>query len=174
MKMLRKFITRASQVLNFISEWPGLLAILIMAVTVVMGVTSRYIFHYPLHFVDEYNGYLNAVVIMLPLAYVLKRAGHIRLSVVVNALPQRVAKSLDLVTILVSFSIVIVLIISAIRLVIKSFASGTLAYTVLATPLAPVQLIIPIGLVLFAIQIMVEIAKRIRTWGILQEGIASD
>ncbi len=165
MKILKKLVIGIYQSLNSIGEWPAFLAILIMGVSVIAGIVARYVFNSPFHFIDEYNGYLYVVVILLPLAWVLRHSEHIRIDLVVKALPQRAANYLEMATILVSLGLVIVLTIGTTQLVITSFTRGTRAFTFLLTPLGPVQLIMPIGLGLFAIQIMVVIAKRIKTWG---------
>lgn len=174
MKILRKLVTGVYKILNSISEWPGFLAILAMGASVIIGVIARYAFGYPLLFVEEYNGYLNALVIVLPLAWVLRHSEHIRINLVVKALPQRAANYLDMATILVSLGVIILLIIGTTQLVMTSFASGRQAWSALETPLAPVQLIVPIGLGLFAIQIMVDIAKRVKAWGTPHERIISN
>ncbi|MFC1961667.1 TRAP transporter small permease subunit [Chloroflexota bacterium] len=133
-----------------------------MVAIVIVGVNARYVFNHPLPFIDEYEGYLMVLVIMLPLSWVLRRAKHIRIPVFVNMLPPRAVNYLDLATIIVALLVITVLIIATTQLVVSSFASDTRAWSLMRTPLGPIQLIMPIGLSLFAIQILVEIARRIK------------
>lgn len=170
----KRLVTRMSRTLNFTSGWPGFVAILIVGAMVVASVTSRYVFNRPLHFVDEYSGYLMVAIIYFPLAWILSRTGHIRLPFVVTALPRRVANYLEMATILVSLGVIIVLTISVTQLAMDSFARDIRALTFMATPLGPVQLILPIGLGLFAIRIMVEIVQRIKAWGTPPERTTND
>ena len=156
-------VAGAYQSLKSASAWPGFLAIIFMVVFVITGVIARYAFEYPLHFVDEYNGYMYVAVIYLPLAWVLRTSDHIRIDLLPKALPQRAAGYLDMATITASLAFVILLTIGTIQMVMISFERGTRAFTYLETPLAPVQLIIPIGLGLFAIQIVIDIVKRIKS-----------
>jgi len=148
----------ASRVLNFIGEWPAFLAVLLMGALSVAGITCRYLFRYPLHFVDEYNGYLMAVLVFLPLAWVVRGAGHIRLDVVIKAFSRRIAKRIEIATLLFSLATVIWMTVSVIQLAMRSFAINERSWTMMATPLGPVQLIL---VILLVIQIIVEIARGI-------------
>ncbi|MFC2056184.1 TRAP transporter small permease [Chloroflexota bacterium] len=162
MKIVRGLVKGVSSTLSFLSEWPGFFAILAMAAIVVAGVIARYVLNYPLHFVDEYAGYANAVVIFFALSWVLKHATHIRINLVINTLPKQIADYVDIATILASLGVVLVLIIATTRLAMNSFAAGLRSWSIMETPQGPVQLIMPIGLGLFAIQIIVEIVRRIK------------
>ena len=157
--------TRLSRTLHFISGWPGVLAVLAMLATVIIGVVSRYAFGKPLHFVNEYNGFFNVAVVFLPLAWVLTRAEHIRLDIVIRVLPRRAVHYLEIVTLLVSLAVIIVLVIGTTNGVIDSFANDRRSWGVMLTPLGPIELMMPVGLSLLAIQTMVIIANRIKGVG---------
>ena len=174
MKFPGKLVRGSSLTIDSIGEWPASVAILAMAATIVVGVTSRYVFNHPLFFVEEYNGFFNVAVIFLPLAYVIRHGGHLRLDTLVKALPQRAANYLEIATNLVSLGLVIILDISVTQEVMSSFATGEESWGLTGTPLGPVQLIMPIGLSLFALQIIVEIVKRIKTRGALRERIGNN
>ena len=133
-----------------------------MGLFVIAGVLARYVFKNPIHWVDEYNGYLMALVTLLPLAWVLMRVGHIRLTTLTQLLPKRAAKYLEIALDLVSLGIVIILLWGTTQLTIDSFVTGRRVWSVVETPLGPVQLVMPIGLGLFAIAIIASIIQRIR------------
>ena len=164
-RMLSRLGTKISITLDCLSGWPAFVAVISVGLFVVASVTSRYAFNHPLHFVEEYSGYLMVALIYLPLAWVLRHAGHIRLPLVVKALPRRAANCVEMATVLISLVVIVVLFISVTQVVMDSFVRGIKAWTLMATPLGPVQLILPIGLGLFTIQIIIEIARRIREWG---------
>jgi len=153
------------QALELISKWPACMAVVLMAVIVIGGVLSRYVFESPLYWVEEYNGYLQALVTLLPLAWVLMHSGHIRLTLVTQFLPQRAAGYHGLVTSVISLGVIIWLTIATTQVAIGSFVDGTRAFTVQLTPLGPVQLLMPVGLGLFAIAIMVDIGRKVRALG---------
>lgn len=151
-----------SRCLDIIGEWPAFLAVLAMGLTIVAGVVARYIFGYPLHFVEEWNGYFNVVLILLPLRYVLKHGGHLGLDITLKYLPRSVLRVLEIATLSLSLVIVIVLTISTTQLTITSFARGTRAFTTSETLLGPIQIVMPIGFAMLAIQTIAELAKKIK------------
>lgn len=159
MDTLRNGAAYASSVLHFIGEWPAFLGTLAMAGTIVFGVTTRYVFNYPMKFVDEWNGYFMAAAALLPLSYVLRHGGHIRLDLLVKALPPRAARPLETATLVISLALVLILLAGTMKLAWESFATDRRAYSALETPLGPVQLIMPLGLALLAVQIVADLAR---------------
>lgn len=173
MRILKVLGVRVYEImLNLISKWPSLIAILVMTVTIIVGTISRYWFNNPLHFVDEFNGYLMAMVTLLPLAYVLVRPGHIKLNLVTQFLRPRVAAYFELFNMVISLLTVVVLFIGTTRVAIESFATHARDWTYLQTPLGPLQLMMPIGLGLLAMAIVVDIARWIKTGGKLPKRTA--
>lgn len=162
MSVLKQFMQTVSRFIDYMGEILGFIAIIAMLVTVIAGVVARYVFNYPLHFADEYNGYFNVVVIFIPLAWVAKNYSHIGLDFVVNSIPERGAKFLGLVTAIISLMVIAVLTIGTIDLVRDSFSSDRRSWGVFATPLGPWQLALPIGFGLFAVQLVFDIIKKIR------------
>ena len=148
-------------VLDFTSEWPGVLAVIAMLALVFTGVIGRFI-NYPLHFVEEYCGYLEAGLIFLPLSFVLRRAEHIRLDILVDHFPHRIKKFFESGNLIISLGVILVLAIGVTQLIVGSFLTGRRAYSVMETPLWPVQSVILAGLVLFAIQIVMKIKETLK------------
>jgi TRAP-type C4-dicarboxylate transport system permease small subunit len=138
-----------------------LIGLIALEAIVVIGILARYVFGYPVPFADEYSGYLMAIVVMLPLSWVLKRAQHVRIDDLIKIFPARVVRYVDLINIFVSLAVVVILTIGTGKLVIASFTKWIRAWSPMETPLGPVQLVLPIGLGLFAIQIIVEIVRMI-------------
>ena len=159
------------KILNFTAKWPPVIAISFMAVATVIGSISRYWFNRPIHFVDEFNGYFMAMVTLLPLAYVLMFPGHIRLDLVSNLLRPRVAAYFVLFNLVISLLTVIALFIGTTKVTIESFATHARDWTYLQAPLGPLQLLMPIGLGLFAIAIGADIVRWIKTGGRLPKKV---
>ena len=162
MQFLRRLGRWGSRALNFVSQWPVLIGLIALEANVVIGIVARYVFDYPVPFADEYCGYLMAVVVMLPLSWVLRRGQHVRIDDVVKIFPVRVVRYIDLINIFVSLAVVVILTIGTGKLVMASFTKGIRAWSAMETPLGPVQLVLPIGLGLFAIQIIVEMVRMIQ------------
>ena len=164
MSKVKKVIQRIPEVTPLVGLVPAFGAMLLMIAIIFVGVVLRYIFDRPLPFVDEYSGYLLAMVILFPLAYALKTKGHISVSLVVKMLPQRAATWLEVSTLLISLGFVILILVATTKLTMESFAIGRLAWSPMETPLGPMQLVMPIGLSLFVIGIVAEIAGKIRSF----------
>ena len=160
--VLRKFIAGVRPLIYLVSKWPALIAVVAMMVIMISGIVARYVFNQPLHWIDEYVGYLMALVTLLPLAWVLLHARHIRLTLIIQGLPGRGSNYLQLITDFIALAVTGVLLISTIQMVRNSFATGMRAWTVRETPLGPVQLLMPIGFGLFAIAVIIDIIHRIR------------
>lgn len=150
-----------SNIVEATSMWPPVIAVLAMATMVFVSIMMR-TFGAPLQFVNEYTGYLAAVITMITLGYILKRSSHVAITLIPNKLPVRGRAGLEIVSLLLSLAVVTMFIYTGTMLVIDSFVKNRTAWTVVETPLGWVQLIIPIGLLLLFIQIVYEIARRIR------------
>jgi len=133
-----------------------------MVTIVSISIASRYL-GFPLHFVEEYTGYLAAVITMVTLAYILKRSTHISIDFVPGLLSRRGRIGLETVTMLVSLGVVVLLFIAGTNLVINSFAVNRTAWTIAETPMGWVQLIVPIGLGLLIIQMLFNLVNKIKS-----------
>jgi len=151
-----------SQTVEAVSMWPSFFAVLAMATMVFIGVMSRYLGR-PLYFVEEYTGYLAAVITIVTLAYILKRSTHISVNFIPELLPRRGRIGLETVTMLVSLSVVVLLFIAGTNLVINSFVAHRTAWTIAETPMGWVQLIVPIGLGLLIIQMLFNLVNKIKS-----------
>ena len=171
MGKIKKVIQWIPEVMPKVGLVPAFVALLFMIVLIFVGVALRYVFDSPLPFVDEYSGYALATLTLMTLAYALKTKGHIRVDIVVDRLPHRAASYLEIATLLVSLGFVIIILVATTRLTVESFEIGRLAWSPMETPLGPVQLVRPIGLSLFVIGIVAEIAGKIRSLrGIKEKG----
>ena len=160
-KVPSRIVQGISQTVEAASMWPSFFAVLAMATMVFIGVTSRYLGR-PLYFVEEYTGYLAAVITIVTLAYILKRSTHISVNFIPELLPRRGRIGLETATLLISLGVVVMLLIAGINLVIDSFVAHRTAWTIMETPMGWIQLIIPVGLGLLIIQIMFELVNKIK------------
>jgi TRAP-type C4-dicarboxylate transport system permease small subunit len=161
MKVLRSIVSGVSSFVESLSMWPSFFAILAMVTMVFISVFSRFL-GYPLQPVEEYTGYLAAVITMFSLAYILKRSSHVSVDFIPQLLGKKQRTALEMVTMLISLTIVVIFLIASARLAIDSLVTKRLAWTIMETPLGYVQMIIPIGLVLFTFQIVYELVNKMR------------
>lgn len=161
MKVLGVILNGVSGFVERLSMWPSFVAILAMVVMVFVSVFSRYLGK-PLQPVEEYTGYLAAIITMFSLAYILKRSSHISVDFIPQLLGPKQRTALEAVTMLISLGIVVLLLIAGTRLTIESLVTNRLAWTMMETPLGYVQLIIPVGLTLFIFQIVYALVNKFR------------
>jgi TRAP-type C4-dicarboxylate transport system permease small subunit len=152
-------INKATEYLSNVAMVIGSTTIVVMIGIVVLGVFLRYVVHFPLVFSDEYAGYLFVIMSFMGLIYTLRQRGHIKVDVIIERLPTRMARWLELFTLVVALIYVSVIIVPITRYVIKSFNKGLTSITIMETPLAPIQSVLVIGLGLLILGLVVEIVK---------------
>jgi TRAP-type C4-dicarboxylate transport system permease small subunit len=138
-------------------------AVLLMIAIIFIGVIMRYAVDKPLSFVDEYSGYLLALIIMFGLAYGLKTRAHVSVDLLIKMLPRRVAAYLETFHLIVALGFVILLMYGATLLTVDSFVAGKLAWSDTETPLWMVQWVMPVGLAFFTIVLIAAIVTQIRS-----------
>lgn len=160
-KNVLRLVKRVPELLPSVGLVPAFSAILLMILIIFFGVFTRYVLGNPLPFVDEYSGFLLALIIFLGLAYALKTKGHVSVDIVIKMLPHRITAYLEAANLIVALGFVILILIATTQLTTDSFAEGKLAWGSMETPLGPVQLVMPIGLSLFVIGLIAAIASKI-------------
>ncbi|MCD6292224.1 MAG: TRAP transporter small permease [Deltaproteobacteria bacterium] len=108
---------------------------------------------------DEYSAYGLAVLIFLGCGYTLKEKGHIRIDLVLNLLPGRLALVFKFIAGLVSTTLLGYVSWQLGRMTYSAWHYGATSGTLTATPLWVPQLLIVIGAVMFTLQMAVETVK---------------
>lgn len=160
-RLLSRIGHRFTRILEGISMWPVFFAVLAMGFMVTASIISRY-FGYPLQPVEEYTGYLAAIITMIGLTYIQRRSAHISIDLLPQSLPPRGRLVLTTITTLVSFAVIVFLFYTGTYTAADSFAKHRVAWQVTETPMGIVQLIVPIGLGLFIIQLVIDLVKNFR------------
>ena len=153
---------RAAQVVDGMGLWPAVASVIIMVTLIFASIVTRF-FGLPLAWVEEIIGYMVAILVLVGGSWVVQQNRHISITIVPEQLRPRIRTGLEIITLLISFVVIGFFLWLETTLVIDNFIEGRTAWTILQTPLAPVQLIMPIGLSLFAIQIVRQIVDRVKT-----------
>ncbi len=132
----------------------------LMTILIIAEVVARSVFRYSLPFAIEYSEYLIPMVALWGAAHVLKEGGHVRADIVTSHFRENTRLWFDLVGYFMGLVFLITLDIQTIALVAKSLRYKYTSLYPLRTPLGYVQLVLPIGLSLFTIQLVVEIVKK--------------
>jgi len=158
MEKLWQGIDKVSYVAGYIAGW-----VLVGIITLTMAeVVTRYILRQPLILCDEFGGYSLFAITFLGLAYCAKEKGHIRITFLVERLPSRLASRLRFFTL--SLALVYIGVGSKISwdFLINSFDRNIKSNSWLMVPLKWPQMVLPIGMTLFSLILVVEIAKTIK------------
>jgi len=155
----------SNSIINSITSVVGWIAAalaFLMMMMVVGDVVMRFLFNSPLNFADEYSGYLMAAIVFLGLGYTLRAGMHININLLPDALPRKAARRLDIVTSIVSLLYVLWFLAVACLFVLDSYLVKVTHTNVTRTPMYIPQMLLPIGLVFMAMQMVVEIIKKVR------------
>lgn len=150
---------------NALSELTGYLsaACLVLATGVmVQAVASRYFFGTPTIWQTEISVYLLMVVTFVGAAYGLKHHAHVGVDLLVERLPLKGQLAVRLVTSLLSLGLVLVVVWKAYDIWHEAWVGDFRTPTASRFPLDVVYLILPIGMVLVALQYCFFIVEAAR------------
>ena len=140
--------------------------ILVMIGLVAYDVIARKLFNSPLIFADEVCGYLMVLVTFLGLSYTMQEGSHIQVKVLVKLTTNRGQAKLRILWCIVGILYTSVLLYWTGKLVGESYELKSFAPTPSHIPLFPFQLIMPIGCFLLLLQLIVELLKVMRVFGL--------
>ena len=111
---------------------------------------------------DEYSGYFLVAVVLMGLAYALKQDAHIRVEVIRTRLGQKGKSRVDAGCTLLGLVLTIYAIYHAVLMAKDAYLLEMTADSISETPLFLPQLMIPLGLILFALQLIATFIRRLR------------
>lgn len=143
------------------AAWLAALLMLTVLVMVMLSIISRLAgFHVP--GTDAYAGYAMAGAGFMALAHTLKRAEHIRVTLLITALRGRLRRGLEIWSLVVASLLASLLAFYSCRLVWQSMMFNDISTGNDATPLWIPQLSMALGTVIFAIAFVDETVLELR------------
>ena len=133
--------------------------IFFLMVMLLVEVLTRYILRSPLSIAEELGGYLLVAITFMGLAYTWKERGHVRVTLLINRLPAKLAHLLRFLTLLLAALFTIPLMKACYDLIADSLLFESRSGSWLRTPLAYPQTILLIGAVMLFLQLVAEIIK---------------
>ncbi|MDD9302965.1 MAG: TRAP transporter small permease subunit [Desulfobacter sp.] len=133
------------------------LIVLVIAVEILL----RSVFNTSTLISDEYSAYFFVGVVLLGLAFTFKEDGHIKITLVTSVLGEKGQAVLDVLTTAVAIGVTSFALYYASLMVYDSWALGMQADTISETPIYLSQLVIPLGLLLFDLQLGARLLKRL-------------
>jgi TRAP-type C4-dicarboxylate transport system permease small subunit len=139
----------------------GAVALVAMTVLVVVGVVSRSVLNLSLPVTIEYTEYLMPVVGLWAAAYALRHGAHVRADLVLDYLSPRVRWWIMLVGDLGGLVYLAVLVVYTAETAWVSIGRGYTSVYPSATPYGYLQLLVPLSLLLFAVQLVLAILRQL-------------
>jgi TRAP-type transport system small permease protein len=138
----------------------------LMMILVVVEVFTRYVLDRPLMVADEVSAYMLVALSFLGLAYTWRQGGHVRITILVNRLPDKAAAWVRLIGLIMTFIFMIELDRAAYKMIVYALQINLRSSTWLMFPLFWPQLTVFIGFVLLTLLLVIDIFRtgvKIRT-----------
>ena len=169
MKVLHGIVKIIEKVTDVLSGHLQAGIIFFLMVMLLVEVLTRYILRSPLSIADEMGGYLLVAITFMGLAYTWKEKGHVRVSLLVSRLPDKLAHMLRFITLILATIFTIPLIKACYDLISDSILFESRSGSWLRTPLAYPQTILLIGAIMLFLQLVAEIIKATVAMGESEE-----
>jgi len=145
------------------STWGAFLSAMFMVLIVVLiavEILLRSVFNVSTLISDEYSAYFFVGVVLLGLAYTFKEEGHIRITLVTSVIGKRGQAVLDILSTVMAVAVTSFALYYASVMVYDSWQLGMRADSISETPIYLSQLAIPVGLLMFDLQLVAKLLKR--------------
>jgi TRAP-type C4-dicarboxylate transport system permease small subunit len=152
-------------VVHWLVQVQGLIAgyaVLAMTVMVTADVIARVLFNAASKFAVEFTGYLMVISVSFGIAYTLKERAHITVDLLTSKLPRYISRWLQAMASLLSLIFIAILFWLTWKQLMVSLRLNTLSGTAMDVPVWPVQLFIPLGLLLTILLMLFNIFDAFR------------
>lgn len=156
---LGKHIGKISSVGGAISQVVAGLMMLLIAVDVI----GRQVFSRPTYVADELSGYFLVAITFLALGQTEKLGKHLRVDIIFSWLSKKNASRLTLICSVISLAFIVWFTWSTAVAAAQTYQIGTRKQTILGTPYWIPELLLPVGLGIFTLQMVVSIAQQIKS-----------
>lgn len=156
---------RIFSVVDGVNEWVGRIVsyfALFMMVTVVYEVIARYFFDNPTIWVMEINQYILCGYTALAGGYAFLYGSHVNVDIVYERFSVRTRAFLDILTSVFFFLFITILIWKSWGMAAEAWKYGERSESLLAAPLFPSKILIPLGGVLILFQGVIKLLRDIR------------
>lgn len=130
-----------------------------IAVVIISEIIARSVFNYSFSFAWEYSAYAMGTAMFCGMAFTLRTGGHIRVSLLASALPEKVSKAVDVLCTIVAIGFSGYISLALTELAWRSFLSGSTSPSVTATPLVIPQGVIALGAILLTLQFIARLIR---------------
>lgn len=159
---MKNTITNWADKLSEAAGYTSAIFMILIVILINTEIIVRSFFDSSTYIADEYSSYFLVAVVLLGLAYALKEEAHIRVEVIRGRLPEQGKRLFDICGTLAGLVLTLFITYHSIQMVWDSYSLEVTADSISETPLYLPQLMIPIGLLLFALQLIATLIRRLR------------
>ena len=131
----------------------------LLAIVILAEVVAIWLFNKSLEFSWEYGAFFMAGAFFLGLGWTLDQGGHVRVGILAEHLPPKIAHLLDLSATIVGLLIAAFLTFALGGLTWSSFIDGSRTFTATATPLVIPQVVITLGALIMTLQLVARLIR---------------
>lgn len=149
-----------------LNEWVGRIvsyAVLFMVFTLCYEVFFRYVLNLPTIWVLEINQYVLCAYVALTGGYVFLYNSHVNVEILYERFSPRTKALVNVITSVFFFAVVITLIWKGGTMALEAWETSEESYSMLAAPLFPAKVTVPIGAFLLLLQGTAKLIRDIRT-----------
>ncbi len=140
----------------------GSILIVVMMLLVAADVAGRNLFRLSIQGTLEITEFMMVPIVYFTLAYTQGKKSHVRVDVLLAVISQRKKIYLSMITYLVGFVIFALITWQGFRSFLDSFAIREATDGLIAYPVYPAKLVIPLGSCLFCMRYLVDIVEALR------------
>jgi TRAP-type C4-dicarboxylate transport system permease small subunit len=154
---VRPLFVRAADSLALGLAWMACAATVGIVLLLAMEMVARWAFNHSFSFAWEYASYALGILIFGGLGWTLRTGGHIRVTVLENALPSKVYRMVEWVAILVGAVLATLLAAAMVWICKSSFVDQSRSFLATETLLYVPQVFVALGAVGFALQLWLRL-----------------
>jgi len=158
-KSFSGYLVSIIDAISLVANGMAVFALSFMVLLITVDVIGRYFFSRPTYVADELSGYALVAVIFFGLAYTEKLAKHVTSGIIETLLSPNKLKWIDLVVSVLSLVFIAYFAWNSAVAAYQSYVLKTATQTYLRTPYWIPQLFLPIGLSLFAFQLVIRFVR---------------
>jgi TRAP-type C4-dicarboxylate transport system permease small subunit len=155
-----RFKKRIERLTNF-ALTIGMGWVIVMMLLTTFDVAGRYLFSKPIPGAIEMSEFMLAIFGMLGMAYTHQSGANVKVTMLTNALPPRLAMLTETITILLSFQIIAMLAWYGIVAGIEEVHAGTTTDT-LGIPIYPLYFLLSAGAGLLCLELLITLIESVR------------
>lgn len=168
MKQLGRFTEKLVDGFSTIGGVFSQIVAALMMLLITADVVGRYFFKSPTYVAGELSGYFLVAITFLALGQTQKMGRHLRVDIIFTWLSQKQGKVLEFVASILSLAFLVWFTWSTTIGAMQTYDMGTRTQTILRTPYWIPQLLLPIGLGIFSLQMIVNTVKQAMSFGSLK------